>query len=294
MQAGAGCVLEVVENRRFVWTEAMGPGFRPVASDLPFTAIITMEPAGSGTRYRAVAVHGSTETRTEHEKMGFHEGWGAALDQLVEVRPGPVRLVQSRTSATLPEVVAPADQGGPMGKIVSNFFMSLDGVVESPDKWHFPYLNDEMGDAVGKGLETTKAMLMGRVLYEEWAGYWPTSEDEPIASHHERHAQVRRLHARSPRRTGTTPRSSTATWRPAIRDLKDSTEGDISMSGSATLVRWLLANGLLDRLNLLVHPIAVGKGQRLFEDTPTQPLQLVSQETFSTGVLNLSYAPADA
>jgi dihydrofolate reductase len=79
----------------------------------------------------------------------------------------------------------------------------------------------------------------------------------------------------------------------AIRNLKDSTEGDITMSGSATLVRWLLANGLVDRLNLMVHPIAVGKGQRLFENTPTHRLQLVSQETSSTGVLNLGYVPAD-
>ena len=82
---GAGCVLEVVENRRFVWTAALGPGFRPAASDLPFTAIISLEPAGSGTRYRAVAVHGSTGTRAAHEKLGFHEGWGIALDQLVAV-----------------------------------------------------------------------------------------------------------------------------------------------------------------------------------------------------------------
>ncbi len=82
---GAGCILEAVENQRLVWTAALGPGFRPVASDLPFTAIITIEPAGSGTKYRAVAVHGSAETKTRHEKMGFHEGWGAALDQLVEV-----------------------------------------------------------------------------------------------------------------------------------------------------------------------------------------------------------------
>jgi len=79
----ACCVLEVVENRRFVWTAALGPGFRPAASDLPFTAVITLEPAGSGTRYRAVAVHGSAETRSAHEAMGFHAGWGAALDQLV-------------------------------------------------------------------------------------------------------------------------------------------------------------------------------------------------------------------
>jgi dihydrofolate reductase len=79
-----------------------------------------------------------------------------------------------------------------------------------------------------------------------------------------------------------------------LQDLKDDTEGDISMSGSATLVRWLLANGLLDRLNLMVHPSAVGEGQRLFEDAPTYPLRLVSQDTFSTGVLSLVYAPTDA
>lgn len=65
------------------------------------------------------------------------------------------------------------------------------------------------------------------------------------------------------------------------------------MSGSATLVRWLPANGLLDQLNLLVHPIVLGKGQCLFEDAPPQPLRLVSQETFNTGMLNLAYAPDD-
>jgi uncharacterized protein YndB with AHSA1/START domain len=80
-----GCVLEVVENRRFVWTGAMGPGFRPVTSELPFTAVIAMEPSGAGTAYRAIAIHGSADTRAEHDKMGFHEGWGLCLDQLVEL-----------------------------------------------------------------------------------------------------------------------------------------------------------------------------------------------------------------
>ena len=65
-------------------------------------------------------------------------------------------------------------------KIKSNFFISLDGVVESPDKWHFPYFDDEMGDAVGAGFATTDAMLMGRVLYDEWAAYWPEHADEPF------------------------------------------------------------------------------------------------------------------
>ena len=180
-----------------------------------------------------------------------------------------------------------------MGRIVSYFFMSLDGVVESPDQWHFPYFNDEMGNAVSQGVETADALLMGRVLYDEWAGYWPDSDDEPFAT----------FINNTPKYVVSTTLDQ-ATWNNTtvigtdiatrIREIKDSTEGDITMSGSATLVRWLLANGLLDRLNLLLHPIAVGKGQRLFEDTPTHPLQLVSHETFSTGVLNLSYAPADA
>ena len=78
----------------------------------------------------------------------------------------------------------------------------------------------------------------------------------------------------------------------AVQRLKDSVDGDISMSGSATTVRWLLANGLLDELALLVHPIAVGSGQRLFEDPTTYPLKLVHSSTLATGVLHLRYTPA--
>lgn len=74
--------------------------------------------------------------------------------------------------------------------------------------------------------------------------------------------------------------------------LGESSDGDIGMSGSATLVRWLLANGLVDELHLLIHPIAVGTGARLFEDAPTHPLRLVRSETFTTGVLDVTYAPA--
>lgn len=79
-----GCCLEVVENRRLTFTDALGPGFRPTENPF-FTAIVTMEPEGSGTRYVARAIHGTASDRTKHEEMGFHEGWGKALDQLVEV-----------------------------------------------------------------------------------------------------------------------------------------------------------------------------------------------------------------
>lgn len=82
-----GCYLEVVENEKLVWTMALGPGFRPAtsSSDVPvLTAVITLEPHGSGTKYTALAMHKDEEARATHERMGFHEGWGAALDQLVE------------------------------------------------------------------------------------------------------------------------------------------------------------------------------------------------------------------
>jgi uncharacterized protein YndB with AHSA1/START domain len=84
---GAGCILEVVEGKRLVWTDALAPGFRP-AGDGFFTGVLTLTPEGGGTRYRAVAMHGDPETKAEHEEMGFLEGWGTCLDQLVEVVKG--------------------------------------------------------------------------------------------------------------------------------------------------------------------------------------------------------------
>ena len=87
---GAGCYLEVVEGRKLVWTSALGPGYRPLkasgeatAHEMAFTAVITMEDHGQGTKYRALAIHGDPGVKEKHEEMGFHSGWGAALDQLV-------------------------------------------------------------------------------------------------------------------------------------------------------------------------------------------------------------------
>jgi len=177
-------------------------------------------------------------------------------------------------------------------KIVSNFFISLDGVVESPHEWHFPYFNDEMGAAVNDALDKS-ALLMGRKLYEEWAAYWPnhTGEDADFADflkHVDKYVVSNTLEEAE--WDNTTIISGDAAGQ--IHELKERTQGDIGMSGSATLVRWLLAEGLLDELNLLVHPLVVGHGQRLFEDTPRHPLTLTGHEVFSTGVLNLTYAPA--
>jgi dihydrofolate reductase len=180
-------------------------------------------------------------------------------------------------------------------KIKSYFFISLDGVVESPDQWHFPYFDDEMGAAAAAGFAGADAMLMGRVLYEEWAAYWPEHADEPFGDV-----------MNSTRKYVVSDSLQTADWQNTevvsgdvaakLTDLKAQDGGDITMSGSATTVRWLLREGLLDELNLLVHPIVVGGGMaRLFPaDEPSLPLQLLSAQTFKSGVLNLSYAGATA
>ena len=78
-----GCYLEVVPGKRLVWTDSLLPGYRPSANPF-FTAYVMFEPQGTGTRYVAIAVHGNQETRERHEQMGFHEGWGTVLNQMVE------------------------------------------------------------------------------------------------------------------------------------------------------------------------------------------------------------------
>ncbi len=179
-----------------------------------------------------------------------------------------------------------------MGKIVSNFFVSLDGVVESPDQWHFPYFDDEMGSVISAGMEGTGAFLMGRKLYDEWSEFWPAQGPEmPFAAYINtipKHVLSTTLTEASWQNASVLTGDAAA----AVRELKTAVDGDIAMSGCATTVRWLLGEGLLDELNLLVHPIVVGKGQRLFEDVHGMPLELLSSRALSTGVLHLSYGKA--
>ena len=180
-----------------------------------------------------------------------------------------------------------------MGKIVSNFFIALDGVVEAPNEWHFPYFNDEMGEAVGAGMQNSAGMLMGRVLYSEWSEYWPSQGPEVPFSEYingiPKYVLSNTLKEATWNNTTLLTGDGIADQ---LREIKASTDKNLAMSGSATTVRWLLANGLLDELHLLVHPVAAGKGQRLFENTPTHSLELIQNKTFETGVLYLIYKPA--
>jgi dihydrofolate reductase len=186
-----------------------------------------------------------------------------------------------------------------MRKITAGLFIALDGVVEAPDQWHFPYFNEEMGAAVGANFETTDTMLFGRKTYDSFAGAWPEREaaGEEDAVFAKALGDMRKIVVSN--------QQLEFTWRNSeqlegdlievVTALKNESGGDIGLSGSVSVVRQLLAAGLLDELHLLLHPIAVRKGMRLFDEGETTiPLRLISAETFSTGVVNLAYAPADS
>lgn len=182
-----------------------------------------------------------------------------------------------------------------MRKIVAGLFVSLDGVYEAPDQWHFPYFNDEMGEAVDEQIAAADAMLLGRVTYQEFAAYWPqqSNDDVDIAS----------FMNETPKYVVSNSLDA-VDWQNStlingdvaqeLNTLKQQPGKDIAITGSGTLVRNLLRDDLLDELRLLVHPIVVGSGKRLFEGTDQKALELVDSKTFSTGVLYLTYRPAAA
>jgi dihydrofolate reductase len=185
-----------------------------------------------------------------------------------------------------------------MKKITAGLFIAVDGVVEEPGNWHFPYFNDEMGVAVGEQIGAADTILFGRVTYDSFAGAWPERE---LAG--EADAEMAKAIGDA-RKIVVSHQDLTFDWRNSeqlegdliegVRALKEEGEGVIGLSGSVSIVRQLLAAGLLDELHLLVHPIAVGKGLRLFDETADPiPLKLLKSETFTTGVLNLVYGPAD-
>ena len=182
-----------------------------------------------------------------------------------------------------------------MREVIASEFVSLDGVFEAPDQWHFPYFNDEMGQEIGAAMAASDAMLMGRVLYEEWADFWPQQdpEENPFAG---RMNGVRKYVVSTTLKEPLGWNNSTLikeTVAEEIAGLKRQTGGDISISGSGSLVQSLLKDGLIDELRLMIHPVVVGSGKRLFEDGgDRQALELVDSKTFATGVLYLTYRPA--
>jgi len=178
-----------------------------------------------------------------------------------------------------------------MGFLKSSLFISLDGVIEAPETWHFPYFNDQMGAAVAEQMNNSDATLIGRQTYDEFAAYWPNADpgDPFTAVMNGARKYVVSTTLTDPAWENTSVISGDVAAE--LTKLKAGTR--LGTTGSATLVRWLIEQRLVDELHLLVHPIVVGHGKKLFADGATVPLKLLSSTTFDTGVLHLVYANAD-
>ncbi len=180
-----------------------------------------------------------------------------------------------------------------MGNINAHEFISLDGVFEDPS-WTMDYPFDpKMGEAIGAVTESSNGILLGRRTYEMFAPAWSdrTVEDDPGAPFFNESPKyvvsgtLRKAEWNNSTILGTYSAD-------AIRKLKDEVDGDIYISGSGTLVRALLDDGLLDGLHLFVFPVALGSGMRLFSDDSKHKLALVDAESYDSGVVHLSYEPA--
>jgi dihydrofolate reductase len=180
-------------------------------------------------------------------------------------------------------------------KVVAVELVSVDGVIESPEEWAFSYSNDEMEEANASGMAASDALLLGRVTYEGLAAFWP---NQPSGT-----PMVDYINS-VPKFVVSGTLEEPLEWNNSTLIKGDATEGiaelkrrpgkDITIIGSGALVRSLLGDGLLDELRLIVHPIILGSGKRLFEErVDREVLKLVDSRMFATGVVYLTYRPAD-
>ena len=178
-----------------------------------------------------------------------------------------------------------------MGKLIAQTFVSIDGVMEAPNRWQLEngLFDDRMGEPIGAAYQAAGALLLGRVTYQEFAAHWPHQKDDPFAS----------LLNDTPKYVVSNT-LKTAEWKNTkilkgdaaaeVGKLKREVTKDILIPGSATLVSTLTDDGLIDEYQLFIHPVVVAKGKRLFKDgiDPTL-LTLVSSQAFGTGVIEARY-----
>jgi dihydrofolate reductase len=178
-----------------------------------------------------------------------------------------------------------------MRKIVVTMFVSLDGVVEAPEKWSFPFWNDEISKLKHDELFAADALLLGRLTYEGFAAAWPHRKADVFAD-----------------RINSLPKFAVSTtlknleWNNSkliatnvaeeVTKLKQEAGQDLLVYGGPTMVDTLMRGDLIDEYRLLVYPVVLGSGKRLFKDGSNAKLKLAQSKTFDSGVVLLSYEPA--
>lgn len=189
-----------------------------------------------------------------------------------------------------------------MRKLIATEYVTLDGVMEDPggnketgrDSWSFPFWNDEAAKYKFDELFASGALLLGRITYQGFAKAWPNMTDE--AGFADRmNGLPKYVVTRTLDRLEWNNSSPIRGDIPAeISKLKEQPGKDILLAGSAELFHTLMQHDLIDEYRLMLHPIVVGNGKRLFKDgTDLKTLKLVDTKPFSTGIVILTYAPAE-
>lgn len=179
-----------------------------------------------------------------------------------------------------------------MRKIVGYLLMTLDGVVEEPSEW-VENFDEDLRENLAKVINAQDAVLLGRVMYQQWANYWPTATDEPLFANF-----INTVH----KYVVSTTLNSVEDWQPAtlikrdvlqeIAQMKQKPGKNIGAHGSITLMHFLLEQSLLDELVLIVFPVLVGGGKRLLtKGDNLKRMKLVSSKPTRTGALILTYQP---
>lgn len=182
-----------------------------------------------------------------------------------------------------------------MRKVVAGLFISLDGVVETPEQWGFQYFTDGLNDIIAKGLAEADTVLLGPATYHKFAQIWPPQgNDVPMAKF--LNESPKYIISSHPQSVGELE------WQPAtllksslveeINKLKQQPGKNIQVPGSPRLVRSLLKEGLLDELSLSICPIIVGHGLKLFDESlQTTKLAVLHSQTFDNGLVSMTYKP---
>jgi dihydrofolate reductase len=177
-----------------------------------------------------------------------------------------------------------------MRKLILSEFLSLDGVMEAPEKWQFPYQSPDAAEETKQQILASDVLLLGRVTYETFASFWPTQIKNEFGIADKLNNQPKFVVSSTLKK---------AEWNNStiikgnvieeIAKLKQQPGGDIALTGSAALAQSLMRAGLIDEFQFQVYPLILGSGKRLFDGIDTTTLKLVDTKTFSLGAVQLNY-----
>lgn len=175
-----------------------------------------------------------------------------------------------------------------MRTLIVTEFMSLDGVIQDP-MWTFPYWNDETAAFKGEETSNKQELLLGRVTYEGFAEAWPKRTGEDNGANYFNGTRKYVITSTLDKLEWNNSVALKGDLVEEVNKLKQGDGPDIVVHGSAKLAQALFQNNLVDRLRLLVYPLALGEGQRLFEQGTTPKFKLVESRSISSGVVGLIY-----